>query len=175
MRARPRIVALQRYAGPPITASVLGSIPSRQQNELRVNVSSTKAELERSHASSVTSSRQQEMPAQSCPKRREGRIQCVYGSTEGNVPSAAPTSSPEITSFDLNKNPAGQLWADLCRSIRKSATRSNRAVPPQQSTSLLVTSSVRFSTPSAGHRKRGGRNCLSFSSRRPTCTLCDCR
>ena len=32
--------------------------------------------------------------------------QCVYGSTEGNVPSAAPTSSPEITSFDLNRNRA---------------------------------------------------------------------
>ena len=32
--------------------------------------------------------------------------QCFYGSTEGNVPSAAPTSSPEITSFDLNRNRA---------------------------------------------------------------------
>jgi hypothetical protein len=93
--------------------------------------------------------------------------QCVYGSTEGNVPSAAPTSSPEITSFDLNKNPAGQLWADSCRGIRKSATRSNRAVPPQQSTSLLVTSSVRFSTPSAGHRKRGGRYVTLMKRQKP--------
>src|SRR5215203_6198377 len=77
--------------------------------------------------------------------------------TRDNEGRARGSSRPLSTSYGPCRNPMRPTMTISCDGIRKAATRADRVVPQKRSTSLLVTSSIRFSTLSAGRRKRGGR------------------